>query len=87
MQGKILHTEITSDKVSCWSLCQSNDECTWFSYENVGNDCILFETCPEIEENQYFISSKKNCQYQSKRQLQDNSVKFTTNYYYVYFIK
>ena len=50
--------------MSCWSLCQSNNQCTWFSYENVGNNyCYLFETCKKIEENKNFISSESNCQY------------------------
>ena len=63
MQGTILHTETTPDKLSCWSLCKSNDHCAWFSYGNIGNDCILLESCPDIEENQHFISGEKNCQY------------------------
>ena len=74
MQGKILQTRVTSDKVSCLSWCQSTDQCSWFSYENIGNICILFETCPDFEKNQRFISGEKNCQYRhgNKRQTFDD---------------
>ena len=58
--------ESASDKVACWSMCASTKNCNWFSYEKTGiHQCILFENCPEIEEEQYpqFISGNKDCQY------------------------
>ena len=63
--GEILHYESSSDIVECWLWCTSTAECNWFSYEKTGiQACALFDTCPEIEENQsQYISGHKDCQY------------------------
>ena len=56
----------TTDKVACWSWCESTEGCNWFSYETSDiQRCILFENCPEIEEEQHlqYISGHKDCQY------------------------
>ena len=56
--------EFSSNKLACWSLCKSTDDCNWFSYGNDSvNPCHLYETCPEIEENPQFISGQKECKY------------------------
>ena len=53
-----------SDKVACWSWCQSVTDCNWFSYDKTKSQtCILFGNCPEIEENLQFISGQKDCHY------------------------
>ena len=38
-------------------------QCTWFSYNTQSWNCILYRTCPEIEENDQFLSGQKDCQY------------------------
>ena len=62
IQGRIIHSEISEDKIACLSLCKSTDECTWFSFDTaVDKTCILFVDCPEIEENPQFTSGQKEC--------------------------
>ena len=59
-----MNTEPTSDKVACWSLCASSENCNWFTYDGI-QMCRLFENCPEIDEEHYpqYISGDKDCQY------------------------
>ena len=38
-------------------------QCTWFSYNTQSWNCILYRTCPEIEESDQFLSGQKDCQY------------------------
>ena len=50
------------------SLCKSTENCNWFSYAKEtaqGGACLLYETCPEIDETtgRYYISGQKECQY------------------------
>ena len=55
---------IASDKVDCWSWCASTNDCNWFSYDTTGiHQCILFNDCPEIDDEEYpqFVSGRKDC--------------------------
>ena len=62
IQGQIINSEISEDKVACLSLCKSTDECAWFSFDTTGHQtCILFVDCPEIEENPQYVSGQKEC--------------------------
>ena len=64
IQGRIIHSETSEDKIACWSLCKSTDGCNWFSFKTVGDQtCILLEDCSEIEENPQFISGQKECDF------------------------
>ena len=64
MQGRILHFGTSADMVACLSLCKSTDRCAWFSFHTVlDQTCILFEDCPEIEEDPQFVSGQKECDY------------------------
>ena len=70
LQGQLLHTYSEYDLVqqgmenaTCWSICKSNNRCTWFSINPAGTGpvCQLFETCTEIESNSIFVSSQLDC--------------------------
>ena len=63
IQGQIIYSETSEDKVACLSFCKSTDECAWFSFDTTGilSTCILFMDCPEIEENPQFVSGQKEC--------------------------
>ena len=50
-------------KRGCWLNCVDNEKCTWFSYNFVSKDCLLFKTCSEIEENELFFTGQKECEY------------------------
>ena len=47
----------------CWNLCLNNDNCNWFSYNWEIGDCLLFEKCPELEQQGDFITSQVECDY------------------------
>ena len=62
-----MNIHVASDKVDCWSWCASTDDCNWFSYDTTDttgiHQCILFNNCPEIDDEQYpqFVSGRKDC--------------------------
>ena len=45
--------------------CVNNEKCAWFSYNPISTDCLLFESCSEIEENDLFFTGQKECEYSS----------------------
>ena len=48
----------------CWSLCHSTQQtCKWFSFSQTLETCLLFNKCPEIDENDDFVTSEVDCQY------------------------
>ena len=59
----VIHVENLLYKYSCWKLCQNTEGCIWFSYDYKDWDCFLLESCLEVEENPYFVSSDVACQY------------------------
>ena len=63
LKGMVIHVENLLYKYSCWKLCQNTEGCIWFSYDYKDWDCFLFESCLEVEENPYFVSSEVACQY------------------------
>ena len=64
IQGQILLSGTSEDKLGCWSLCKSIEDCAWFSFATTLNQtCLLFETCPEINSNPQFVSGQKECDY------------------------
>ena len=45
----------------CALACRNTERCTWYSYK-IPQTCILFSTCPEIdEENTDFYSNEVGC--------------------------
>ena len=38
-------------------------DCGWVSYDVESQNCFLFETCPEIEENDQYVSGQSECEY------------------------
>ena len=61
LQGQIIHTEESPDRNTCLNICQSYEDCNWFTFNMIGEYCNLFRDCPNIEEDPVFISGQKEC--------------------------
>ena len=61
LQGQIIHSDERPDQNSCLNLCKSYDDCNWFSFNTVEEDCYLFRECPVIEEYPVFVTGQKEC--------------------------
>ena len=46
---------------SCLESCQNFDKCSWMSYEENFQECLLFQTCHDIDVNQNYVSGQKEC--------------------------
>ena len=64
-QGNLLEHGTQASLRQCMDQCQSStvDNCQWFSFNGQDRICLLFETCPVLdEEAQDFVSGQKMCQ-------------------------
>ena len=59
----IVVSESTESIIECWNLCQSTENCFWFSFSQLMKTCLLFNICPEIDENENFVTSEVDCTY------------------------
>jgi hypothetical protein len=54
--------EVKPSYEDCLHLCNSTLGCRWFSYYSLVDECILFQTCPTIDESfEYCISGERRC--------------------------
>ena len=63
MQNDPIVSESTENIIECWNLCQSTENCFWFSFSQLMETCLLFNICPEIDENENFVTSEVECTY------------------------
>ena len=63
MQNDPIVSESTESIIECWNLCQSTENCFWFSFSQLMETCLLFNICPEIDENENFVTSEVDCTY------------------------
>ena len=67
-------------KRGCWLNCVNKEKCAWFSYNPISTDCLLFESCSEIEENDLFFTGQKECEYSSiKSQYTNTYISFSSS--------
>ena len=60
--GNIIHSSTTDTKQECIKQCQTNQICHWFSYGSKSNTCLLFNTCPSLNEAEVdYISGQPEC--------------------------
>ena len=60
--GNIIHSCTTDTKHECIKQCQTNQICHWFSYGSQTNTCLLFNTCPSLNEAEVdYISGQPEC--------------------------
>ena len=60
--GNIIHSSTTDTKHECIKQCQTNPICHWFSYGRETNTCLLFNTCPSLDETEEdYISGEPEC--------------------------
>jgi hypothetical protein len=54
--------EVKPTAEDCLHLCNSTLGCRWFSFYSLVDECILFQTCPTIDESfEYCISGERRC--------------------------
>ena len=44
------------------SDCNAEPDCLWFSFHEIDQICLLFETCPRTDGNLDFISGQSGCE-------------------------
>ena len=62
-QGQVVDHQKVQNKSACFSLCKSNSECEWATFDFVYHFCTHFSTCPSIDYSscESCITSAKNC--------------------------
>ena len=63
-QGYVLHQETVYNIETCSDVCISNPNCSWFSFSQSLEFCILFDQCSEIDPDPSFLSSQVDCKYE-----------------------
>ena len=54
--------EFTSSKPECFSICQNDESCSWISLNKLDSICLIFSSCPTINEDQLdFTSGQLEC--------------------------
>ena len=73
---------------ACWSLCNANEDCTWFSIypSRTGPICQLFETCTKIESNSYFVTNQLECGKYKPQLVLPLQIVFVSYYHYIYIV-
>ena len=68
VQGSCIGTLVdliapVTDAGNCLSVCQSNPNCQWFSFDTSDNFCFLMSDCDEIDEScASCTSGQRNCE-------------------------
>lgn len=61
--GNIIDSSIENSKHECLKSCKINDDCHWYSYGKKLKTCLLFSTCPALNENEVdYVSGQAECQ-------------------------
>ena len=60
--GQTLDLEIVDNEDVCLAKCKSKSQCSWFTFFKSVSECILFRTCPAIDDTCIdCLSGEKNC--------------------------
>jgi hypothetical protein len=60
--GNLDVATIVEHKVDCLKKCQTNEDCSWFTFETESRLCEEFLTCPSIDEGSInCISGERSC--------------------------
>ena len=60
--GVLDHFEELASLEDCLQLCQSSFGCRWVTYEAALSDCLLYKTCPSLDEScNNCLSSERRC--------------------------
>lgn len=51
-QGQFLQVYEGLNKIQCSQECLKEDSCTWYSFNFANQECLLFQTCPSLDESQ-----------------------------------
>jgi hypothetical protein len=82
-QGNVDHVEEASSQENCLELCQSDDNCHWFTYHSTTSACILYHDCDQVSsECNECISGESSCQLGTTTDLPPTST--TPSGHYVY---
>jgi len=49
------------DEASCKGYCREVEGCNWVSYNAFTQECFLYSTCSNLQWNEQFASSQKQC--------------------------
>ena len=80
MQNDPIVSESTESIIECWNLCQSTENCFWFSFSQLMETCLLFNICPEIDENENFVTSEVDCTYDIQGEIRNFFFKHLLNF-------
>ena len=62
LQGNTLGYYLNKTIDECQLTCQSNDGCLWYSFSKQQRLCIIFESCPLLNENASdFVTNQVQC--------------------------
>ena len=61
-KGQLLNGLNTPTQVRCGGECKMVDGCQWYSYDQSNQFCLLFSTCPTIDDAATsFITNQVDC--------------------------
>ena len=64
-RGNMIILEETGTREECLELCKQEEGCKWFTYygrTRVGQSCVLFRDCPELQEDcEACVSGERRC--------------------------
>ena len=60
--GQTLDMEIVENEDACLAKCKSKSSCHWFTFFKPASECLLFRTCPAIDDTSTdFVSGESDC--------------------------
>ena len=60
-EGVLNHTEVASSPEGCLKLCNSTTSCRWSTFNSDVSECLIFQTCPTIDESCLSCTSGIGC--------------------------
>ena len=63
-EGLLIHTEDATTTAACQDACTNFDGCIYYSHDPTADKCLMFETCPTLDENScpQCISGSPGCE-------------------------
>ena len=60
--GIVEHTEPALTSSDCLQICNSTIGCRWWTFDSTVNECVLFKSCPKVDEScRDCVSGERRC--------------------------
>ena len=60
--GIVEHTEPALTSGDCLQICNSTIGCRWWTFDSTVNECVLFKSCPKVDEScRDCVSGERRC--------------------------